>query len=69
MAGKHSPVDNFTVSYKISSKRAAHEIAIKMLNVTFYKEYMGHGYNFKTHKVDKLYEGINVSNISYKIEF
>lgn len=62
-------IGHFTVSYKINRKHIAHEIAIKMLNATLYEEYMGHGYNFKTHEADKLYEGINVPNISYKIEF
>ena len=60
---------HFTVSYRINRKRVAHEIAIKVLNATGYKEYFGHGYNYKKHRVDKLYEGINVPNLSYKIEF
>lgn len=62
-------IGHLTISYKINRKRVAHEFAIKVLNVTGYKEFFGHGYNFKTHNVDKLYEGINVPNISYKIEF
>ncbi|WP_280743150.1 MULTISPECIES: TonB-dependent receptor [unclassified Parabacteroides] len=62
-------IAHFTISYKINRKRIAHEFAIKMLNATFYEEYMGHSYNFKTHKIDKVYEGINVPNISYKIGF
>ena len=60
---------HFTVSYKINRKHVAHEIAIKILNATFYEEYFGHGYNFKTNQVDILREGMNVPNISYKIEF
>jgi len=62
-------IGHFTISYKINRKRVAHEIALKMLNATFYDEYMGHSYNFKTHKIDKVYEGINIPNLSYKIEF
>lgn len=62
-------IGHFTVSYKINRKQITHEIALKILNATFFKEYMGHGYNFKTHGVDKLYEGINVPNLSYKIAF
>ena len=62
-------IAHFTVSYRINRKHVAHEIAIKMLNATFYDEYMGHSYNYKTHGIDKIYEGINVPNISYKIEF
>ena len=60
---------HFTVSYKINRKHVTHEIAIKMLNATFYKEYYGHGYNFKTRQIDVLREGMNVPNISYKVEF
>lgn len=62
-------IAHFTVSYRINRKRISHEIALKMLNATFYNEYMGHSYNFKTRGIDKVYEGINVPNISYKIEF
>lgn len=60
---------HFTLSYKINRKHTAHEIALKMLNATFYEEYFGHGYNFKTHQIDIMREGMNVPNISYKIEF
>ena len=62
-------IAHFTVSYKINRKHFAHEIALKMLNATFYDEYMGHSYNYKTHGIDKIYEGINVPNLSYKIAF
>ena len=62
-------ISHFTVSYKINRKRVAHEFAIKVLNSTGYKEYFGHSYNFKTHQVDEIREGIIVPNISYKIEF
>lgn len=62
-------IGNFTISYKINRKHISHEIAFKMLNATFYDEYRGHSYNFKTHGIDKVYEGINVPNLSYKIEF
>jgi len=62
-------IAHFTVSYRINRKHIAHEFAIKMLNATFYDEYMGHSYNYKTHGIDKIYEGINVPNISYKIMF
>lgn len=66
-----SPIflSHFTVSYKINRKRIAHEFAIKVLNATGYEEYFGHGYNFKTHKIDEIREGIMMPNISYKIEF
>lgn len=62
-------IAHFTVSYRINRKHVTHEIALKMLNATFYDEYMGHSYNYKTHGIDKVYEGINVPNLSYKIEF
>ncbi len=44
-------IGHFTVIYKINRKHVSHEIALKMLNATFYNEYMGHSYNFKTHGI------------------
>ena len=66
-----SPIflSHFTVNYKINRKNIAHELAIKVLNTTGYEEYFGHGYNFKTNRVDIVREGIIMPNISYKIEF
>ncbi len=64
-----SLLGHFTVSYKINLKHISHEFAVKMLNVTGYKEYYGHRYNFKTKTVEENREATIIPNISYKIEF
>lgn len=60
---------HFTVSYKINKKNVAHEFAIKVMNMTGYKDFYGRRYNFKTKTVDEERESIVIPNISYKIEF
>ncbi len=64
-----SLLGHFTVSYKINRKRLSHEFAIKVLNVTGYKEYYGHRYNFKKHTVEENREATIIPNFSYKIDF
>jgi hypothetical protein len=56
-------------SYKINRRQKAHEFAIKIINLTGYKDFYGHRYNFFTHEVDANRESIIIPNISYKIEF
>ena len=46
-----------------------HEIAFKMLNSTFQKEFQGFSYNLKTGNIDMMQQLIFVPNLSYKIEF
>ncbi|MEI6949553.1 TonB-dependent receptor [Paraflavisolibacter sp. H34] len=58
-----------TLSYKVNRERVAHEFALKVLNVTGYREYYGHRYNYKTQTVDENRERLMVPNVSYKIEF
>jgi hypothetical protein len=60
---------HFTVAYKINRKNIAHEFAIKVINATMNREYLGHKYNFTTRTVDVDSEYMIVPNISYKIEF
>lgn len=60
---------HFNVSYKINKKNLSHELAIKVLNATNYKDYQGYRYNFKTYLVDPEREAVIIPNISYKIEF
>jgi hypothetical protein len=60
---------HFTVGYKINRKNTAHEFAVKVINATGSKEYLGHKYNFKTRRIDLEHEFVMVPNISYKIEF
>ena len=60
---------HFTASYKINKKRSSHEIALKILNATMYKEFIGFQYNYLTQKVDERREALFIPNLSYKIEF
>ena len=58
-----------SISYKINKRNKAHEFALKVINLTGYKDFYGHRYNFFTHRVDANNESIIIPNISYKIEF
>ncbi len=58
-----------SVSYKINKHKKSHEFALKIINLTGYKDFYGHRYNFFTHGVDENKESIVIPNISYKIEF
>lgn len=60
---------HFTVSYKINRKNTAHEIALKVINATMYKEFNGFWYNYKTNMIDENREAVFIPNLSYKIEF
>jgi len=60
---------HFTASYKLNKRKTAHEIALKIINLTQYKEYLGFRYNHQTQTVDENREATFVPNISYKIEF
>ena len=62
-------IAHMTVSYRINRRKVAHEIALKVLNITGYKDYYGHRYNYVTHKVEAEREANIIPNISYKIEF
>ena len=42
---------HLTVSYRINRRRVAHEFALKVLNLTGYKDYYGHRYNYFTGQV------------------
>ena len=58
-----------SISYKINKRSLSHEFALKVINLTGYKDFYGHRYNFFTHQVDANNESIIIPNISYKIEF
>ena len=58
-----------TVSYRLNRKRVAHEFALKMLNLTGYKDFYGHRYNHFTGRVEAEREANVIPNISYRIEF
>ena len=54
-----------SISYKINKRNKAHEFALKIINLTGYKDFYGHRYNFFTHRVDANNESIIIPNISY----
>ena len=58
-----------SISYKINKRDKTHEIALKIINLTGYKDFYGHRYNYFSHRVDENNESIIIPNISYKIEF
>lgn len=60
---------HFTASYKINKKNTTHELSLKIINLTQYKEYLGFRYNYQTQAVDNDREATFIPNISYKIEF
>lgn len=60
---------HLTVSYRINCRRTAHEFAVKVLNLTGYKDYYGHRYNHLTGQVEPEREANIIPNISYRIEF
>jgi hypothetical protein len=60
---------HFSASYRINKKNMTHEIALKMINVTMYKELTGFEYNYINKTVDEVREATYIPNLSYKIEF
>ena len=62
-------VVHFTASYKVNKKKTMHEFALKVINLTQFKEYSGFRYNLQTQTVDVEREATFVPNVSYKIEF
>jgi hypothetical protein len=60
-------IAHFTVSYKINCEKISHEMSIKILNATGYKDFYGHRYNFHTRDVDIHREAVMIPNISYRI--
>lgn len=60
---------HFTASYKLNKKKTAHEFALKIINLTQYKEYLGFQYNYLTKTIDTKREAVFIPNLSYKIDF
>ena len=72
MYSKHfSPmfIGDFSISYKMNRKHVAHEFAVKSVNATNQKEYLGHKYNIKTQKIEPYMHPNRMFNVSYRIEF
>ena len=62
-------ISHFTIAYKINRNRLAHEIALKMVNVTGNQEFSGYLYNYRTDRPEMSLGAVVIPNISYKIEF
>jgi hypothetical protein len=62
-------VTHFTASYKLNKRKTTHESALKIINLTQFKEYLGFRYNHQSQTVDMDREATFIPNISYKIEF
>lgn len=60
---------HFTASYKLNKKKTAHEFALKIINLTQYREYLGFRYNHQTQAVDVNREATFIPNVSYRIDF
>ncbi len=60
---------HFTASYRINKKNTAHEFALKIINLTQYKEIAGFKFNHQTQMVDTIRDPIFIPNFSYKIDF
>lgn len=60
---------HLTVSYRINRKNLSHEFAAKLINITGYKDYYGHRYNFRDNIVEPEREANILPNISYTISF
>jgi hypothetical protein len=62
-------ISHLTVSYRINRRKTAHEIALKMINLTGYREFNGYRFNYRTGKPEMLRDAVSIPNIYYKIEF
>lgn len=60
---------HLTVSYKLNRRNVSHEFAAKLINITGYKDYYGHRYNFHDNTVEAEREANVLPQISYKIYF
>jgi hypothetical protein len=62
-------ISHLTVSYKINRRKTAHELALKMVNVTGYKEFDGYRFNYRTGEPEMLRYAVSIPNVYYKVEF
>ncbi|MCD8235085.1 MAG: carboxypeptidase-like regulatory domain-containing protein [Prevotellaceae bacterium] len=60
---------DFSIYYRTNRLKTSREFGLKWLNATFYDEYLGHEYNFKTGRVEEYRDGICMPNLYYKISF
>jgi len=62
-------IGHFTIGYTINRNRLAHEISLKMTNVTGNKEFVGYIYNPKKERYELYMGAVVIPNICYKINF
>jgi len=63
-------ISHFTLGFKMNRKTLAHELAIKVINLTSYKEFDGnYYYNYRANRPEKSITAVAIPNVSYKIEF
>ena len=62
-------ITHFTGLYRINRKKTAHEFALKIINLTQYKDFQGFQYNYQTGRVDEQREVVFIPNLSWKVEF
>ncbi len=60
---------HFTLSYQRNRPHSTHELALKVLNLTGFKEFQGHRFNLMTGAVDEFREALIIPNLSYQIRF
>lgn len=62
-------IGDFSLSYKLNRKNVAHTFALKSVNASRQKEYIGHKYNIISHAIEPVYSTNAIYNISYRIDF
>lgn len=58
-----------TICYTMNRQKSTHEVALKIINATNFKEYLGFRYNLKTGQSDLYREAIMIPSLSYRIDF
>jgi hypothetical protein len=62
-------IAHMTMSYKINGRKTTHEFALKMINVTGYKEFNYYRYNYRTGEPEMMRDAVSIPNVYYKIGF
>jgi hypothetical protein len=62
-------IGDFTISYKLNRNKVTHTFALKSVNATRQKEYIGHKYNIISNHIEPVYSTNAIYNISYRIDF
>ena len=60
---------HYSISYRINCKKISHEVALKGLNATNYREYSGHAYNLHTGVIEPRRMKTTILNLLYRIDF